>query len=88
MNPYQNWNPDTDANGSYYGSQGFYSMSAAFMPCTIARVLRRLIFAALMIAGFCGAAFQALQSAHTVTRIVSSPHVQTQQHHHRKDHSR
>lgn len=85
-----NWHQDWDYGGNPEGwndgrCHGVYGTSAAIVPRPLARTLRSLILVVLLIAGFVGAAFQAVQCARIVARIVSKPHVHIQSHSHRKD---
>ena len=87
MSWHQGWDYNTDENGLNGAPYGFFSMSAAFVPRSLARTMRRFFFFVLVIAGLAGAAFQAIQCARLVSHVVATPHQQLspKTHSHRKD---
>ncbi len=83
-----NWNQDWDYGGNPDGwddgrCHGIFGTSAANVPRSLSGTFRRVILAVLLIAGFCGAAFQAFQSLRIVARIVNGSHVHDQLHSHK-----
>jgi hypothetical protein len=82
------WDQDRDHKQNMnHSTYGFSSMSAAFIPRSTARGIRRFILAVLIIAGLLGAGFAAMQCARVIAHVItdSRSHPSVIHHVQRKD---
>ena len=78
MNWHEDWDYGPNTTGWDDGRcHGLYGTSPAIFPTAASAVVRRFLLAVLILAGVSGGAFQAIQSARIVRRVVSSSHSDT-----------